>query len=36
VDGKHPDNQPLDDDMPRWKMSEQDLGDLADYLKSLP
>jgi len=36
VDGKHPDGKSLKDDMPRWNISEEDLVDLADYLKSLP
>lgn len=36
VEGKHPDGEPLEEDMPRWQMSDEDLGDLADYLKSLP
>lgn len=34
--GLHPDGEPLGDDMPRWDISEADLGDLADYLQSLP
>ena len=33
--GKHPDGDKLKEDMPRWKMSDQDLQDLMDYLKSL-
>ncbi len=36
VEGKHPDGDPLNADMPRWTMSEEDLNDLLDYLKSLP
>jgi hypothetical protein len=36
VDGEHPDGQPLDRDMPRWQMSDQDLADLFEFLKSLP
>ena len=36
VEGKHPDGEPLNDNMPRWTMSEEDLSDLLDYLKSLP
>ncbi|NDP22845.1 MAG: cytochrome c [Paludibacter sp.] len=33
--GKHPDGDELSKDMPRWKMSEADLRDLMEYLKSL-
>lgn len=33
--GKHPDGDELKEDMPRWNMSDQDLQDLMDYLKSL-
>lgn len=33
--GKHPDGDELKEDMPRWKMSDEDLQDLMDYLKSL-
>jgi len=33
--GKHPDGDKLKKDMPRWKMSDEDLHDLMDYLKSL-
>jgi hypothetical protein len=36
VEGKHPDGEPLNADMPRWTMNEKDLSDLLDYLKSLP
>jgi len=36
VEGKHPDGDPLKTDMPRWNIDDQDLGDLADYLQSLP
>ena len=36
VEGKHPDGKPLKDDMPRWRMSGEDLSDLLDYLKTLP
>jgi len=35
VEGQHPDGEPLDDDMPRWDMTEQQLAELADYLQSL-
>lgn len=34
--GKHPDGKPLKREMPRWKMSDEDLMDLANFLKSLP
>ena len=33
--GKHPDGDVLSEDMPRWKMSDEDLKDLMNYLKSL-
>lgn len=33
--GKHPDGDVLETDMPRWKMSDADLTDLMNYLKSL-
>ncbi len=33
--GKHPDGDEVSKDMPRWKMSDADLKDLMDYLKSL-
>ena len=33
--GKHPDGDVLKTDMPRWKMSDADLADLMNYLKSL-
>jgi cytochrome c oxidase subunit 2 len=36
VDGQHPDGEPLDRDMPRWKLADSDLQDLYDYLKVLP
>jgi len=36
VDGKHPDGESLSRDMPRWRMSEQDLVDLFEFLKSIP
>jgi mono/diheme cytochrome c family protein len=35
VEGKHPDGEPVREDMPRWKTSDQDLADLAEYLKPL-
>jgi hypothetical protein len=36
AEGQHPNGELLDRDMPRWNMSEEDLADLADYLRSLP
>ena len=36
IEGKHPDGKPLKKEMPRWRMSGEDLTDLADFLKSLP
>lgn len=36
VEGSHPDGEPLSDDMPRWRMSDSDLEDLAEYLMTLP
>lgn len=36
IEGKHPDGDPLDENMPRWQISEDDLRDLFDYLKQLP
>ena len=36
VDGKHPDGEVLSTDMPRWKLSDQDLAALFEYLKSFP
>lgn len=35
VEGKHPDGEPLERDMPRWDIVDQDLQDLAEYLMSL-
>ena len=35
VEGKHPDGEPLDEDMPRWDINEEDLEDLAEYLMTL-
>lgn len=35
VEGKHPDGEALSADMPRWEMSDQDLADLFEYLKSM-
>lgn len=37
VEGKHPDGDtPLSTNMPRWKISNDDLTDLIAYLKTLP
>jgi cytochrome c1 len=33
--GKHPDGDVVSKDMPRWKMSDADLKDLMNYLKSM-
>jgi len=35
IDGKHPDGDELSSDMPRWKMSDQDLADLFAFLKTI-
>lgn len=35
VEGKHPDGDPLSEDMPRWSIGDGDLEDLAEYLMSL-
>lgn len=35
MDGQHPDGDSLKPDMPRWKMSENDLADLFAFLQSL-
>ena len=34
--GQHPDGDPLDTDMPRWALSDQDLTDLFDFIATLP
>lgn len=34
--GRHPDGEALNADMPRWQMSEADLTDLFVFLRSLP
>lgn len=34
IDGVHPDGEPLSDDMPRWRLSANDLHDLVEYLQS--
>lgn len=36
VEGEHPDGESLDRDMPRWELSDEDLVDLFEYLKTLP
>ena len=33
--GIDPGGEPLDELMPRWRMSEQDLADLVDFIKML-
>lgn len=33
--GIDPAGEPLDDEMPRWRMSEQDLDDLVEFIKTL-
>ena len=35
IGGAHPDGEPLSRDMPRWRMSDQDLADLFEFLKTL-
>lgn len=35
VEGQHPDGEPLDKDMPRWQMGDEDLSDLFDFLNSI-
>ena len=36
IEGKHPDGAPLSINMPRWQMSDDDLNDLYEFLKSIP
>jgi len=36
IGGVHPDGEPLSRDMPRWRMSDDDLIDLFEFLQSLP
>jgi hypothetical protein len=36
VDGKHIDGEYLSRDMPRWRMDDDDLADLFEFLKSFP
>jgi mono/diheme cytochrome c family protein len=33
--GINPAGEPLDEEMPRWKMSTQDLNDLVNFIKTL-
>ncbi len=33
VDGEHPDGEALHSDMPRWRMTDADLRDVAEFLK---
>lgn len=35
VEGAHPDGEPLNRDMPRWRMSDNDLEDLFEFIQSL-
>jgi len=35
VEGKHPDGDSFSRDMPRWQISDEDLADLFEFLKSL-
>jgi cytochrome c oxidase subunit 2 len=35
-EGKDPDGSMLSTDMPRWKMTDEDIADLIDYLKTMP
>jgi hypothetical protein len=35
TEGVNPAGERLDDEMPRWQMSTQDLNDLVDFLKTL-
>ena len=36
VEGRRPDGSSLNQYMPRWEISLQDLSDLIDHLKTLP
>ena len=36
VEGRHPNGDSLNRDMPRWQLSDEDLADLLEYLKTLP
>ncbi|MES0361125.1 MAG: c-type cytochrome, partial [Anaerolineales bacterium] len=35
VEGKHPDGDALNRDMPRWRMDDRDLADLFEFLENL-
>jgi cytochrome c oxidase subunit 2 len=35
VEGKHPDGEALNRDMPRWRMDDRDLADLFEFLGTL-
>jgi hypothetical protein len=35
VFGEHPDGSSLDNDMPRWELSDQDLADLFEFISTL-
>jgi len=35
VEGKHPNGKPLDWDMPRWAIDDDDLNDLFEFIQSL-
>lgn len=36
VEGKHPDGDILNTDMPRWQLDDQNLDDLLTFLNTLP
>lgn len=36
IEGKHPNGEELSRDMPRWRMSEENLQDLFAFIQSLP
>lgn len=36
VEGQHPDGTALSLNMPRWNLDDEDLADLAEFLRSLP
>lgn len=36
IGGKHPNGEPLSPLMPRWEMSQDDLADLFEFIKSIP
>jgi hypothetical protein len=36
VDGRHPNGEALNRDMPRWRMDDEDLVDLFAYLETFP